>query len=281
MSTNLSSNKTTFSITFVYINFGIHVWYLLQLKHIFWHACNTILKFSMQHISFTHWPWMMPAPWNHINDIINIPKRLKFDYNSIIFFHVEKIYPSFSLLMPASNIVLVISVISVLAVPLLHYIRNQFVYTPSQWEATLHCNVVCHWLGAYTKWILLYGITCRTDYALMAGSRDLCVIAMGQNCMDIGNAPEFTLFCTSPWWYHISMIRHMQTYIFLFRFLGFSFIINIMNISVMTSWLNTYFFMNMNSINSLITASSLMLVQWIYWIVMLNHLSPLISAWEK
>ena len=25
---------------------------------------------------------------------------------------------------------------------------------PSQWEATLQCNVVSHWLGAFTKWSL-------------------------------------------------------------------------------------------------------------------------------
>ena len=30
--------------------------------------------------------------------------------------------------------------------------RDGFVYAPSQWETTLHCNVVSHWLGAYTKW---------------------------------------------------------------------------------------------------------------------------------
>ena len=29
---------------------------------------------------------------------------------------------------------------------------NHFVYAPSQWETTLHCNVVSHWLDAYTKW---------------------------------------------------------------------------------------------------------------------------------
>ena len=32
--------------------------------------------------------------------------------------------------------------------------RDHFVYPPSQWETTLHCNVVSHWLGAYTKWSL-------------------------------------------------------------------------------------------------------------------------------
>ena len=30
--------------------------------------------------------------------------------------------------------------------------RDHFVYAPSQWETTLHCNVASHWLGAYTKW---------------------------------------------------------------------------------------------------------------------------------
>ena len=41
----------------------------------------------------------------------------------------------------------------------IHYIQGSFCVciqpmTPSQWEAMLHCNVVFHWLGAYTKWSL-------------------------------------------------------------------------------------------------------------------------------
>ena len=32
--------------------------------------------------------------------------------------------------------------------------RDHFVNAPSQWEMTLHCNLVSHWLGAYTKWSL-------------------------------------------------------------------------------------------------------------------------------
>ena len=31
------------------------------------------------------------------------------------------------------------------------HVRDYFVYTPNQWKTTLQCNVVCHWLGAYTK----------------------------------------------------------------------------------------------------------------------------------
>ena len=29
--------------------------------------------------------------------------------------------------------------------------EGPFCHAPSQWEATLHCNVASHWLGAYTK----------------------------------------------------------------------------------------------------------------------------------
>ena len=32
--------------------------------------------------------------------------------------------------------------------------RAQFVYAPGQWEMMLHCNVISHWLGTYTKWSL-------------------------------------------------------------------------------------------------------------------------------
>ena len=34
------------------------------------------------------------------------------------------------------------------------HLRDHFVYAPSQWETTLQCNVVFHWLGACTKWSL-------------------------------------------------------------------------------------------------------------------------------
>ena len=30
--------------------------------------------------------------------------------------------------------------------------RDQFGNAPSQWEMTLHCNIISHWLGTYTKW---------------------------------------------------------------------------------------------------------------------------------
>ena len=33
--------------------------------------------------------------------------------------------------------------------------KDHFVYVPSQWETTLPCNVVSHWLGTYTEWSLI------------------------------------------------------------------------------------------------------------------------------
>ena len=31
-------------------------------------------------------------------------------------------------------------------------LMDHFVYVPSQWEMMLHCNIISHWLGIYTKW---------------------------------------------------------------------------------------------------------------------------------
>ena len=45
--------------------------------------------------------------------------------------------------------------------------RVHFVYAPRQWE-TLHCNVVSHWLGAYTKWSLLPCLLHHHEYHFIA-----------------------------------------------------------------------------------------------------------------
>ena len=37
----------------------------------------------------------------------------------------------------------------------LHQIlRDHFLYEPCQWEVTLQCNIISHWLGPYIKWFL-------------------------------------------------------------------------------------------------------------------------------
>ena len=42
--------------------------------------------------------------------------------------------------------------------------RDPFVKAPSQWGMTLHCNVISHWLGAFTKWSLMHGEVKSTHF---------------------------------------------------------------------------------------------------------------------
>ena len=53
-------------------------------------------------------------------------------------------------------------------------IREHFVNAPSQWETTLHCNVVFNWLGACTKWILNMMINMHEYYTYL-----LCWLYIG------------------------------------------------------------------------------------------------------
>ena len=43
---------------------------------------------------------------------------------------------------------------------------DHILHVPNQWEMTLLCNVVPHWLGAYTKWSLL---SCNISVSLPEG----------------------------------------------------------------------------------------------------------------
>ena len=68
--------------------------------------------------------------------------------------------------------------------------RGHFVYVPSQWEMTLQCNVVSHWLGAYTKcslglWALTYSVKSCT-----AGNGVLTCRPCGWKCIS----------CSAHWW---------------------------------------------------------------------------------
>ena len=47
-------------------------------------------------------------------------------------------------------------------------------HAPSQWETTLHCNLVSHWLGAYTKWSLN-----SLEHLLRMKFMSTCEIALG------------------------------------------------------------------------------------------------------
>ena len=49
-------------------------------------------------------------------------------------------------------------------------IRDQPRYAPSQWETSLQCNDVSHWLGAYLDWSLWYHLDqCRYIHSLCFG----------------------------------------------------------------------------------------------------------------
>ena len=42
--------------------------------------------------------------------------------------------------------------------------RDQSKYTPRQWEMSLQCNDVFHWLGAYLDWSLIHLFTVGPNY---------------------------------------------------------------------------------------------------------------------
>ena len=52
------------------------------------------------------------------------------------------------------NYLLVLLTVWIIYAVYVHINWVDFVYAPSQWGTTLQCNVVSHWLGAYTKWSL-------------------------------------------------------------------------------------------------------------------------------
>ena len=46
---------------------------------------------------------------------------------------------------------------------LIHAHRDHFMNAPSQWEMTLHCNVISHWLCAYPEWPLCIKPICSIN----------------------------------------------------------------------------------------------------------------------
>ena len=66
-------------------------------------------------------------------------------------------------------------------------LRDNFVYAPGQWETTLHCNAVSHWLGSYTKWSM------NDENKLSAIFNDYTVYFI-KKVLAIW-------FCISPTWY--------------------------------------------------------------------------------
>ena len=57
--------------------------------------------------------------------------------------------------------------------------REHSVYAPSQWETTLHCNVVSYWLGTYTKWSLHIGPIVLMCYQHLRWISFLAIVMVG------------------------------------------------------------------------------------------------------
>ena len=56
-------------------------------------------------------------------------------------------------------------------------------YAPSQWEMTLQCNIVLHWLGIYTKWSL--------QYTMKQGSYFMEYTLTGHQCQSFQSASSY------------------------------------------------------------------------------------------
>ena len=69
---------------------------------------------------------------------------------------------------------------------------DQFVYVPSQWETVLQCNVVPHWLGAYTKWsqCICIGLLAKGEISLV--SIYLIKFSNFQICIFVSTYHHFT-----------------------------------------------------------------------------------------
>ena len=61
----------------------------------------------------------------------------------------------------------------IMNLPMMRMRRNHFVHAPSQWEMMLHCNVISHWLGAYTKWSLMHIILLCLEAAIVIKCKDI------------------------------------------------------------------------------------------------------------
>ena len=72
-----------------------------------------------------------------------------------------------------------------------HIYRDHFVHAPSQWEATLHCNVGSLWLGACTKSSLLI---CSHGKSVNLWGTSILTITISHDSHGIPKSPVTWLF---------------------------------------------------------------------------------------
>ena len=80
--------------------------------------------------------------------------------------------------------------------------QRSFVYAPSQWEMTLHCYVVSHWLGAYTKLFLrmslppdLFAMMTSSNGNIFRVTGHLCGKFTGHRWISHTKASDAELWC--------------------------------------------------------------------------------------
>ena len=99
-------------------------------------------------------------------------------------YHIQYCWHNFKIML-SIDIIIMIDVIIISKTPTvsinnpMNGTRDHFVYAPSKWETTLHCNAVSRWLGAYTKWSLQYQALIIPERTVNAKYRsDTCVFTM-------------------------------------------------------------------------------------------------------
>ena len=77
--------------------------------------------------------------------------------------------------------------------------RDHSVYGISQWERTLQCNVLSHWLSPYTEWSLCQSGLCKIMEILTSHSKMMEILTNHISPQSIAAEPE----CTVPAGLHI------------------------------------------------------------------------------
>ena len=87
--------------------------------------------------------------------------------------------------------------------------RDYFVYAPSQWETTLQCNVVSHWLGACTDCFCVYMVysLLSNDVSMILSNGRARYISVAWYQAGTKTSPEPTLMQFSFGWNHNHVTR--------------------------------------------------------------------------
>ena len=78
--------------------------------------------------------------------------------------------------------------------------RDHFVNAPSQWEMTLHCNVISHWLDAFTKWSLMVHWGTKLK-------RNIKILVFSFKQLHLKNSSKWQPFCSGL---NVLILKHRE-----------------------------------------------------------------------